>query len=290
MPFFIEVDEDEDEDVFSSVGAHSDPMMTSLSPASQPSAPPSSAGGIAGISATGAKASVSGAFSSVKMRQSAEPLRARMALLAPDHQIIRELEIHGSRFLIGGVGCDLSLEDPFISKWHAQIYASNTGSLMLEDLDSDNGVYLRIADEFVLEDNDEFLLGEQRFVFRQRSPAPLLFEAPHAQGKNTTRQLGGPAPKAFPHLIHLLEDGHIGGLYPMPDMLNIGQSRGELTCPSDMYMSPLHAFIERRHDKYYIHDAGSEFGTYVRVHGPIELLQGDCFVLGRTRLTMLRVG
>lgn len=291
MPFFIEADEDEDEDVFSSVGAHPDPLMTSLSPASSPQAPPAltSSAGIAGVSSTGAHPSISGAFSSVKVR-APDQLRARLALLAPDHQIIRELELHGSRFLIGGAGCDLHLEDPFISKWHAQIYASSTGSLMLEDLDSDNGVYLRIADEFVLEDNDEFLLGEQRFVFRQRTPAPRLFEPPREQPFNATRPLGGAAPKAFPHLIHVLEDGHIGGLYPMPDLLNIGQTRGELTCPSDLYMSPLHAFIERRHDKYYIHDAGSDFGTYVRVHGPIELLQGDCFVMGRTRMTMLHVG
>lgn len=307
VPFFVDLeeDEDDDEDVFSSVsiGGASASMMPLSAPPSVSGAFPAvsvtgampavsvPSGGIVGMSSTGVNpAGISGSFSSVKVKLP-DQMRARIALLSPDHQILRELDVQGSRFLIGGPGSDLILDDPFVARWHAQLYIAPSGALTLEELDETNGVFLRIADEFMLEDNDEFLMGYQRFIFRQRSESPKLYgDAPTSRTAPKVRHLGGPAPKAFPHLIHVIEDGHIAGLYPMPDMLNIGQSRGEITCPSDPCMAAYHAFIERRHDKYYLHDAGSDFGTYVRVHGAIELLQGDCFILGRTRITVLRVG
>ena len=283
IPFFVgdDLEEDDDEDVFSSVGVTPSLPPHGVVPLGHAEAPRASV--------SGAFPSVSGAFPSVRMR-APETLRAKLALLTPDNQILREVEVHGTRFILGRQGSDLALDDEFVSRWHAQLSLAPSGALMLEDLDSPNGVFLRIADEFMLEDQDELVIGAQRFIFRHHSPTPKLFEPMAPTRHATPRHLGSPMPRAFPHLIHVIEDGHIGGLYPMPDKLHIGQARGEITCPADSWMAPLHAFIERRHDKYYIHDAGSDYGTYVRVHGALELLQGDCFLLGRTRLTLLRVG
>ncbi|MFW6054067.1 MAG: FHA domain-containing protein, partial [Persicimonas sp.] len=69
------------------------------------------------------------------------------------------------RFLIGTESCDLELEDGFVSRWHAQLFERD-GALVLQDLASQNGVYLRIADDLALEDGDQIVIGEQRFEFR----------------------------------------------------------------------------------------------------------------------------
>ncbi len=193
----------------------------------------------------------------------------------------QRFEIRGSRFLIGRDRADLALNDPFASKWHAQLFTDHT-SLMLEDLGSHNGVYLRVADDFALEDGDEILVGSQRLIFRTR---PIPFNTPNAPDNRTVPTLGAPIVNT-PRVIMMLENDHIGAVYPLLDQALIGRQNAEICAPQDELLSNQHATITRRGQQYFLHDLHSHHGTFIRVRGAVELIDGDCFMIGRTRLTI----
>lgn len=306
LPFPAELTaEEEDDEVFSSVSVskhdHDDTGVFSSAPAeiaptprhtgayqSVPAQPPSPTGPHGSVqlrtntAALPAIAPMTGGYPSVQV--GAPRSRARIGLLTPQNQLVGEVDVQGERFLIGREGSDLPLDDPFVSRWHAQI-TTRQGALMLEDLESHNGVYLRIADAFQLEDGDEMIIGQQRFIFHDKRPPPAL---PGFENGRSARTLGGPRVATYPHLIHLSEDGHMAGLYPIAEMLHIGRSQGLIRCPQDPCLEYEHATIAMRHVAYYIEDHNTQFGTYIRVNSAVELFHGDCFMLGRTRLTVTR--
>ncbi len=195
----------------------------------------------------------------------------------------QRFEIRGSRFLIGRERADLALNDPFASKWHAQLFTEQN-SLMLEDLGSHNGIYLRVADDFALEDGDEILVGSQRLIFRTQ---PISYNPPNT---NTSENrpvptLGAPIIHA-PRVIMMLENDNIGAIFPIADQAMIGRQNAEITAPQDELLSSQHASITRRGQQYFLHDLHSHHGTFIRVRGAVELIDGDCFMIGRTRLTI----
>ena len=59
--------------------------------------------------------------------------------------------------------------DPFVDTVHAQVFLHQPGKWIIEDLESLNGVWLRI-NRIELRDGVQFQLGEQRFVFQLPSP------------------------------------------------------------------------------------------------------------------------
>ncbi len=189
----------------------------------------------------------------------------------------QRVEIRGTRFLIGKDRADLALSDRFVSQWHAQIF-DDRGALMLEDLGSHNGVYLRIADDFALEDGDEIIVGTQRLIFRTR------FDATPDPPRGVPT-LGAPR-RDTPRLLLTLEDGHVGAIYPVSDRITIGRQNADVVPPQDDLLSKKHASIYRQGDDYFLNDMGSQNGTFIRVRGAVELIDGDCFVIGRTRLSI----
>jgi len=192
-------------------------------------------------------------------------------------QPARRVNLEGPRFLIGGERADLSIHDRFVSRWHAQLCRED-GAWVLEDLGSYNGVYLRIADEFVMEDGDEILVGSQRLAFRTGWDSQP--SRPHA----SVPTLGAPRLPTAPRLVEYVEDGHIRGIYPIVDSMLIGRRDADLNYPHDEILSSPHASFERRDGQFYLRDLISEFGTFIRIRGAVELIDGDCFCVGRTRL------
>ena len=209
----------------------------------------------------------------------------RIGALDARGQVAREVVVTGRRFLIGRERSDLALDDPFVSPWHAQLSINAAGELELEELTSLNGVFLRIADDFPLEDGDELVLGQQRFVFHTTSAPPAWRSSAHAE----VRVQGGATPGRFVHLIHLLDGGHIGGLYPVRGELSIGREGCTVCCPEDSALHTRHALISPREDGgFVLRDLRSPHGTFIRVGAPVELIPGDVFLIGQTRLVVMR--
>lgn len=199
----------------------------------------------------------------------------------------RVVEMDQPRFILGRGSADLLLDDRFVSRWHAQIYIDERESVILEDMGSENGVFLRIADELALEDGDEIVVGDQHFVFRddwEEAGAPdKASEAPKPPGEDPPA-MGAPVAGSPVRLLRYFEGGVLADIHPIGDRLTIGSDGTDIECPEDFELSPSHAEILRDGERFFLRDLQSEFGTFIRIQDSVELVDGDCFVIGRTRI------
>ena len=210
----------------------------------------------------------------------------RLELLDEQGATRRAFSLGAQRFWLGShPECDAHLDDPHISPWHAMVMRTAEHKVMLHDVRSVNGVFLAIADAFQLEDGDEIALGAQRFVFRSRTEPPLYR---HPAGPYEAVAMGAPKPPSglYPHLVRLLRGGQIAALYPLDRALRIGRGAVEISCPQDLALDERHALIERRGPHFMLQDLGSRGGTYLRVHGSVELFPGDRFLIGGMQLSL----
>ncbi len=248
MPF--DIPEDDDDEVYSSVlPAGALPRMTP-------------AGGLPSVSRTIA----------------VQPLATLTVLSGSAPQAAN---VEQSPFQVGRGSGSLVLDDPYVSPLHVQLRAVKS-TLLLEDLNSRNGVFLRIADELALEDFDEIAIGHQRLVFRTSWDYPTQPNQPY---QDNTLSMGGDAPADAFRLVSVLNSGTVARIYPITGRHTLG-TEGEFVVESDHAVSPTHAVIERRAGKCFIKDLESEYGTFIRIHDPVELLEGDCFLVGRTRVSV----
>ncbi|MFW5966469.1 MAG: FHA domain-containing protein, partial [Persicimonas sp.] len=191
-------------------------------------------------------------------------------------------EVASARFLLGRKNCDLLIEDPFVSDFHAQLFRRD-GALVLQDLGSKNGVFLRIADDLMLENGDEIIVGQQRLVFR------IGLDDPREEAGDRPRLLGAPIRDADAHLVRYLEGGQTGGAYPLSEQTSIGGPSADVSFEDDPLLSPEHAVVRRTDKGFALRDADSQTGTYIRIADAVELIDGDCFLIGRTRIRLTGV-
>ena len=97
--------------------------------------------------------------------------------------------------------------------------------------------------------------------------------------------MGGDAPTDALRLVRVLNNGTIARVYPITGQHVIG-AQGDFVVESDSAVSAAHAMMERRAGKCFIKDLNSENGTFIRIHDPVELIEGDCFLVGRTRISV----
>lgn len=195
----------------------------------------------------------------------------------------RTVDITSPTFTIGGASeADLELPDDYASDFHAQIRIDGTRTV-LQDLGSQNGVYLRIADDLPLEDFDEIITGMQHFVFRTTWDTPPPPRNPHRQPAPT---LGANPPRDAARLIQIFAGGQVGGVWRLASRLTIGRQHADVVEPDDPWLSAPHATIERRADKFFIKDTQSQYGTFIRLLDAVELIDGDVFMVGRSRITI----
>ena len=94
---------------------------------------------------------------------------------------------------------------------------------------------------------------------------------------------GAPLPPRVPRLIQILEGGYIGASITLDHQLTVGCQNAGFTL-EDVSLSPTHFRLEQRDEKFYLRDLGSTSGTFIRIHDAVELVDGDLFKVGRTRL------
>lgn len=273
VPFALP--DEEEEDVFSSVPTEGDDVITTSTnpsistsrelPSVDTTSPPSTTGPVAGRPPSGGHSSVP---------------RARLSVESVKMSASKSVDIDRPLFLIGGEGAHLQLDDPYVSRWHAQLRAED-GALVLQDMGSVNGVYLRIADDLQLEDRDEIVVGNQRLVFR------TIWDEPHPDQNGYHEAiplLGGNPPDDAARLVQVYSHGITGGIWRIHDRVTIGRRNADVCEPDDAWLSSPHATIERRGANFFIKDAHSKYGTFIRVFDPVELIDGDCFIVGRSRI------
>lgn len=85
-----------------------------------------------------------------------------------------------------------------------------------------------------------------------------------------------------PQLVTILKDGSEGPSHRLTSAVtDVGRYEGNITLPDDPYLSPRHARIQRRNDRYYLRDLGSVNGVFHRIREPVELAHGDVVLVGQ---------
>lgn len=112
-----------------------------------------------------------------------------------------DIELTEGRFVIGRAAtCQLSLDDPLVSRQHAQLTVEGK-EVSIEDLGSRNGVKINgrlVAGRYAVQDKDQILIGSQelKYIVRKDNMGDTLIQA-STQRFPTFGLLGILADKAF---------------------------------------------------------------------------------------------
>lgn len=195
-------------------------------------------------------------------------------------EIRSRMPLTQERLIIGREDGDVVLhDDPTVSPWHAQLRFDGAQAL-LKDMNSLNGVYVRISEPVTLRDGDSILAGNQRFVFRDTWDSPIPAE-------ETTKALGAEGYDDPSRLMLMRAGGQCVGLYFIGQALTIGRESGELIFAADEQMDHEHARIVcQDNGEHTLHDLGSADGVFVAIRGEVSLQDEQCFQVGRTRFRL----
>ena len=183
----------------------------------------------------------------------------------------------GEGAVIGREAAGPFASDSYLSPRHAEFTFAG-GTATVKDLESLNGVYVRIGREEPVElpPGAIFRIGQEILKLE-------VYDEPSAQ-PDGTEVMGSPAhPDGYCGRIRLVtgrED--FGGSYPVPTTgLHLGRERGDVIFPEDGYVSGLHCRIHQENGKIWLTDVGSSNGTFVRVDGQSELPPGSLLLMGQ---------
>jgi pSer/pThr/pTyr-binding forkhead associated (FHA) protein len=172
-------------------------------------------------------------------------------------------------------------EDPYLSPRHARVLLRSDGQLVLRDLDSVNGIYVRLREPVEVAHGDMILLGQQVMRFEVLSDAELpLGPATHAG----VLVFGTPEVPRIARLVQYTTEGVGRDVhYLYRDETVIGREQGDIVCTDDPFMSRRHAAIsmDRAARRFSLRDLGSSNGTAIRIRGERVLRPGDQFRIGR---------
>jgi predicted component of type VI protein secretion system len=103
-----------------------------------------------------------------------------------------DLELSEGQFVVGrSAGCQLSLDDPLVSRRHAMLVVSDDG-VTVEDLQSRNGVVVndqRISGALHLQPGDRILIGSQELTLLRAREVVMRETAGYQAGKRTLPKL-----------------------------------------------------------------------------------------------------
>ena len=200
--------------------------------------------------------------------------RGSMVLIRPDGT-------EGDTFSLGDstiVGRDASgpfAGDSYLSPRHAEfLFQGNT--LKVRDLDSLNGVYIRVPREAPVEINPGavFRIGQEIIELQA-----MVDSSPAEDG---TEIMGSPNPGYIGRIRLVIGRESYGNSYMIPaEGMHLGRERGDIIFPEDGYVSGLHCRLHREGNQFFLTDVGSSNGTFIRVIGEMQLTTGALLLLGQ---------
>jgi pSer/pThr/pTyr-binding forkhead associated (FHA) protein len=180
---------------------------------------------------------------------------------------------------IGRGACDISYpDDPLLSPRHASLQI-RAGKLILKDLGSQNGTFIKQRQDTELTPGDIFLTGRELFRFVTQS----MDEQP-GPPKNTQLIMGAPKLQRGPLTAKLERIQLTGEVIEEFNLdkpeITLGRTKGDLIFQDDPYMSGTHARIVAQPGRFLLQDLKSRNGVYRRIRNEMELRDGDEFFLG----------
>lgn len=226
------------------------------------------------------------AGSSRTLAEVAAPALARLVTVQKDGTDGQAYSLRGRSTDLGRTEGDILLgEDPYLSDRHARFVTDGT-RWRVRDLDSTNGVYLRLRQPTELQDGDMILLGQQVLRFERLTQ----FEVPLGPAsREGVLIFGTPEVPRVARLAQYTTEGiHRNTFYLYRDETMLGRENGDMVFPDDPFMSRRHAElrIDRTAQTFTLRDMGSSNGTSVRVRGEVSLVNGDHIRVGRHLLRL----
>ncbi len=183
---------------------------------------------------------------------------------------------------IGRTGADLSYpNDALLSQRHASLN-KREGKLVLRDMGSQNGTFVKQRQDTELNAGDVFVLGRELFRFNTQR----MDESPQ-NVMGTAVMSGAPKLQSGPitaKLEHIQLSGDVVKEYSLdkPET-TIGRTTGDVVFNDDPYMSGTHARIVATPGRFILQDLKSRNGIYRRIRESVTLQDGDEFFLGEER-------
>ena len=210
--------------------------------------------------------------------KSADVMRVRLTTVRSLWGGPQHYEPKGDDVVIGSQG-EIALTGERFSAPKEAAFSYRGGKLMLIDLEGGNGVFVRIRQPVELVFGDEFLVGDQVLCLLANPPAD------DGPGPGPTYFYASPRWHSSFRLVQIWEGGqHGAACVARGTTLQIGRQQGDMTFPNDPLVSETHSAIEEQAGAIVLTDLGSRAGTFVRITGQREILDGDEIAIGRTRL------
>jgi len=200
------------------------------------------------------------------------PQRARlsMTLIRPDGSEGGTHDLRPGENKLGRSFGPVFENDGYLSPVHAMLDIRGPQS-MVRDLDSLNGVFVKMTGEEELQSGQIIRIGQELLRY-EVIPTP----EPTADG---TELMGSPNPGFWGKLTVIIGRDITGAAFPLlGESVTLGRERGEINFPDDGYVSGLHARVTLRDGRVYLADLGSSNGTFVKVNGE-RSVGHDSFVL-----------
>jgi pSer/pThr/pTyr-binding forkhead associated (FHA) protein len=145
---------------------------------------------------------------------------------------------------------------------------------MVRDLDSLNGVFVKMTGEEELTSGQIIRIGQELLRFEL-----LATPEPTPDG---TELMGSPNPGFWGKLTVIIGRDVTGAAFPLlGESVTLGRERGEINFPDDGYVSGLHARVTLRDGRVYLADLGSSNGTFVKVNGERAIGHESFVLLGQ---------
>jgi len=207
--------------------------------------------------------------------------KARLVLIKGEGVDGISYHLGGPEHVAGRVeGALLFSEDPLLSPRHAA-FSYRDSHLVVDDLGSANGVFVRIRQPVTIESGGVFLVGEQ--LLQVEACAPDLGPQMDAEG---TAFYSSPKRPSKLQLIQQLRGGDIGMVFrSRAEQLTIGREGNDLNFPDDPFISGHHARVQVADGaSFLLSDLGSKNGTFVRIASQTPLGHGDFVFIGQQLL------
>jgi pSer/pThr/pTyr-binding forkhead associated (FHA) protein len=196
--------------------------------------------------------------------------RAKMTLIRPDGSEGGEHDLREGPNKIGRSHGSIFENDGYLSPEHAELVVNAAGAV-IRDLESLNGVFVRMTDEEEIRPGQIIRIGQELLRFDLiEPPAPL---------EDGTEVMGSPNPGYWGKITSIIGKNVDGSAFPLlGDSVTLGRERGDINFPDDGYVSGLHARLSARDGKVFLADLGSSNGTFIKVKGERKI-DNDAFVL-----------